>query len=134
MGWEGSLPFLSRLLRLLPASPSASSFSAPLSFFTLSQLNVRFKDEATATILWDRCSGVFLELENGLPFCLVAATGLMSGCDGALTLVKPAFTALNPPELTAVQPDVAGGGGGGGGPSLVGVSRSPSFVCPFTVA
>lgn len=114
------LPFLSRLLLLLPPS---SSLSAPLSLAKsrLSLLNCRLS--AAGPRLDGRYSGVFLAEVIGLPNCFVGVLILGSGATGRLTLVNPELTAVKPPELIAVNPLVAGCGGAGCA-STIGVSRS----------
>lgn len=100
-----SVPFLSRLLLLLPAS---SSLSAPFSFIesTLSTLICRF-NELAGPRLEGRYSGVFFAEFKGLMNCLEGVlVGLASGTGWRLTLVNPELTAVKP--LMAVNPDVTG--------------------------
>lgn len=129
----GALPFFNRLLLLLPASPS--SLSVDESFFAeskLSQLSCRFN--AAGPRLDGRYSGVFLAEESGVAnaFVGVGALESVSAAERRFTLVNPELTAVKPPELMAVNPDVCGAARGDA--SVIGTSRSESLLCPFIVA
>lgn len=120
-----NVPFLSRLLLLLPLS--SSSLSAPFSLVesTLSTLICRF-NELVGPRLDGRYSGVFLAELKGLMNCFEGVLiGLASGTGWRFTLVNPALTAVKP--LMAVNPDVTvcdAGCGAGVCASCIGVSLS----------
>lgn len=101
-------PFLSRLLRrLLAASGSSSSLSFLADSDELSQLSCRFN--AVSFRLEARLSGVFFAEEAGLSNRLGSGVKLFGSLVTLrLTLVKPAFAGVNPPELTAVNPPDVG--------------------------
>jgi len=127
------IPFLSRLLLLLPGSPS--SLSVDESFFAkskLSQLSWRFSVAGPRPE--GRYSGVFLLDESGVanPFVGVAPFESAAAFGGRFTLVNPELTAVKPPELIAVNPDVCGAARGDA--SVIDRSRSESLLCPFIVA
>lgn len=131
---DHDLPFFSRLLRRLFA---ASESSLSLSFFAesdkLSQLNCRFN--AVAFRADARLSGVFLAEEVGLSNRLGSGVKLFGSLVALrFALVKPLFTGVKPPELTAVNPPDVGACEGWGGASLIGVSRSVSIFNPLMLA
>ena len=97
-------PFFSRLLLRLPAS--LSSLSVPFSFFESKLSELRCRLSAVAGPRLDgRYSGVFLEDEKGVLNCFGGVRPFGSAAaSGRFTLVKPALTAVNPPELIAVKP------------------------------
>lgn len=121
-------PFLSRLLLRLPGS--LSSLSAGQSFLAESMLSqLIWRLIAAGPSPDGRYSGVFLADGRGVLNCLGVALLLSeAGASGRLTLVKPALTAVNPPELMAVKPPDAGCGAGAGLASVIGVSRSESLA------
>lgn len=116
------VPFLSRLLLLLPPS---SSFSTPFSLAEsrLSLLICRLSAVAGPK-LDGLYSGVFLAETIGLPNGFVGVLVCTSGAIARLTLVNPELTAVKPPELMAVNPPGVLTCGAGGGASTVGVPRS----------
>lgn len=101
------LPFLRRLLRRLLLSPSSWSASASLLTESdeLSQLSCRFS--VVAAKLDARISVVSFAEEAGLSKRFGSGVKLLdSPLIDRFTLVNPEFTAVNPPELIAVKPDV----------------------------
>ena len=121
------IPFLSRLLLLLPLS---SSLSRPFSLADsrLSTLICRFSEFAGPKPE-GRYSGVFLAEVIGLVNCFEGVPDLTSAAGWRLTLVNPPeFTGVKPPELMAVNPLVTDCGAEGW------VSRTGVSLSEFTEA
>lgn len=124
------IPFLARLLRRNPFSPSSDALLFSFLESMLSVLNWRFM----GIWIWPcvrgvelraegRYSGVFLVEVYGLSTLRRGGVKLVSGSRSLLNpligvnIAGTEFMAVKPPVLTAVKPptDCGGGGGGGGG-------------------